>query len=128
MQKRVDKHGRYISAHQQGLKARHQLTVRGLVVLVIVIFAIVAAFSAALFWKAHNIGKIEKMLNETNKEVAEHEDIIKNKLKEEIQENIKADIMRTMKIDCQQDQKKGDGIMTDIAPATPSSKCIINWK
>ena len=113
---------------------------RGLVVLVIVIFAIVAAFSAALFWKAHNIGKIEKMLNETNKELAEHEDIIKNKLKEDIQEtmnniiqmekeNIKSDIMRTMREDLQQLR---DGIVTDIADCRffskyPSSKCKINW-
>ena len=113
---------------------------RGLVVLVIVIVAIVTAFTAALFWKAHNIGKIEKMLNETNKELAEHEDIIKNKLKEDIQEtmnniiqmekeNIKADIMRTMREDLQQLR---DGIVTDIADCRffskyPSSKCKINW-
>ena len=117
---------------------------RGLVVLVIVIVAIIAAFTAALFWKAHNIGKIEKMLNETNKVLAEHEDIIKNKLKEDIQEtmnniiqmekeNIKADLMRTMREDRQQEQKKlRDGIITDIADCRffskyPSSKCKINW-
>ena len=70
LQKSVDEHGKYISAHQQGLKARHRLTMRGLVVLVVVIVAIIAAFTAALCWKAHNIEEIDEMLSTTRKECA----------------------------------------------------------
>ena len=65
LQKSVDEHGKYISAHQQGLKTRHRLTMSGLAVLVVVIVAIIAAFTAALCWKAHNIEEIEDMLSDT---------------------------------------------------------------
>ena len=68
LQKSVDEHGKYISAHQQGLKTRHRLTMGGLAVLVVVIVAIIAAFTAALCWKAHNIEEIEGMLSDTRDE------------------------------------------------------------
>ena len=70
LQKSVDEHGKYISAHQQGLKTRHRLTMGGLAVLVVVIVAIIAAFTAALCWKAHNIEEIDEMLSTTRKECA----------------------------------------------------------
>ena len=41
---------------------------RGLAVLVVVIVAIIAAFTAALCWKAHNIEEIEDMLSDTRDE------------------------------------------------------------
>ena len=41
---------------------------RGLAVLVVVIVAIIAAFTAALCWKAHNIEEIEGMLSDTRDE------------------------------------------------------------
>ena len=68
LQKSVDEHGKYISAHQQGLEARHRLTMRGLVVLVVVIVAIIAAFTAALCWKAQHIDEIEGVLSDTRDE------------------------------------------------------------
>ena len=40
----------------------------GLAVLVVVIVAIIAAFTAALCWKAHNIEEIEDMLSDTRDE------------------------------------------------------------
>ena len=129
-QKRVDKHGKYISAHQQGLQARHRLTLRGLVVLMIVIVAIIAAFTAALAWKAHGIGKIEDMLNKTRVECAKQVTEIKKNVgvyKDDIQQkqqSMNEKIQKhTQKIEKIEDLEKS---ISDLSLKLETCKCHMN--
>ena len=54
LQKKVDKHEMYISAYQQGLGARNRMTIGGLLIFVVVLVTITAAFAVALVhYKGH---------------------------------------------------------------------------
>ena len=54
LQKKVEEHGMYISAYQEGLGARHRLTIiGGLVILVLILATITAAFTIALVHHKH---------------------------------------------------------------------------
>ena len=54
LQKKVDKHEMYISAYQQGLGARNRMTIGGLLIFVVVLVAITAAFAIAfVLYKGH---------------------------------------------------------------------------
>ena len=126
LQKRVDKHGKYISAHQQGLKARNRRTVQGLVVLVAVLVVIITAFTVAFCWKHDHMEEIEneiqllqENLNQTIEELQnlnqtvrdqdqKIEELEKDKVTRETVNNIvklekanlKAEIMSTIKEEC----------------------------
>ena len=53
LQKKVEEHGMYISAYQEGLGARHRLTIGGLVIFVVILVTITAAFTIALVHHKH---------------------------------------------------------------------------
>ena len=59
LQKKVEEHGKYISAYQYGLKTRTRLIVGGLAVLVVFLVVIVAAFAKALADKTAHITEME---------------------------------------------------------------------
>ena len=124
LQKSVDEHGKYISAHQQGLKARNQLTMRGLVVLVVVIVAIIAAFTAALCWKAHNIEEIEDMLSDTRDQCADQV----AEIKEDVQAS-KRDILALQQQNLQQEHRSLKQKIQDHAQKIENlEKCVRDWR
>jgi len=63
LKKKVEEHGKYISAYQYGLKTRTRLIVGGLALLVVFLVIIVAAFAKALAEKTAHITEMEDAVN-----------------------------------------------------------------
>ena len=63
LQKIVEEHGKYISAHHDGLQTRNNRAAWGLAILVVILITIIAAFATALAWKSSHIREMEDMVN-----------------------------------------------------------------
>ena len=63
LQRIVEEHGRYISAHHDGLQTRNNRAACGLAILVVILITIIAAFATALAWKSSHIREMEDMVN-----------------------------------------------------------------
>jgi len=59
----VEEHGRYISAHHDGLQTRNNRAAWGLAILVIILITIIAAFATAFAWKSSHIREMEDTVN-----------------------------------------------------------------
>ena len=59
----VEEHGRYISAHHDGLQTRNHRAAWGLAILVVILITIIAAFATAFAWKSSHIREMEDMVN-----------------------------------------------------------------
>ena len=59
----MEEHGKYISAHHDGLQTRNNRAAWGLAILVVILITIIAAFATAFAWKSSHIREMEDMIN-----------------------------------------------------------------
>merc|ERR1712013_563723 len=69
LKKIVEEHGRYISAHHDGLQTRNHRVALGLAILVVILITIIAAFATALAWKSSHIREMEDTVNAIKEEL-----------------------------------------------------------
>ena len=77
----MEEHGKYISAHHDGLQTRNHRAAWGLAILVVILITIIAAFATAIAWKSSHIREMEDMVNT---------------IKDELDKKIKAEVQAYM--------------------------------
>ena len=59
----MEEHGKYISAHHDGLQTRNHRAAWGLAILVVILITIIAAFATAFAWKSSQVNAIKDELD-----------------------------------------------------------------